>query len=105
MIGSNPRPYLKAWGVPVETVEMLGGEETKKQILGIVSAPGREVNFGGVVVVSDDYVMVYATADATLIEGGKISVMAGPDMGDYLVREVTRSADGVFSNAKLAKIQ
>lgn len=109
MIGSNPRPYLKAWGVPVERVVVTGtGDDAISetvQFLGIVSAPGREINFDGVVVVSDDYAMIYATAEVVLSEREKVAVLEGPDAGSYSVSKLQRSPDGVFSNAKLAKIQ
>lgn len=104
MIGANPRPYLKAWGVPIEKIETQDGAETTKRFLGIVSAPGRELNFGGVVVVSDDYNIVFAVADVTLTEREKVTVMEGPDAGRYSASEVKRSADGVFTTAKLGKI-
>lgn len=104
MIGANSSPYLKAWGVAVEKVATQNDAEITIQFLGIVSAPGREINFGGVPIVSDDYEMTYAIEDVQLSERDKITVTSGPDAGRYSISELKRSGDAVFATAKLAKI-
>lgn len=104
MLGTNAMPFLKPWGVQVETVVIEDGAETQIQFLGIVTAPGRVIDFGGIPIVSDDYSVMYATSDVTLAEKAKITVLSGPHVGAYSVRELTPSSDRVFTTAKLAKI-
>lgn len=103
---NETKPFLSDFGDDVEKRSTdAGGTETIEQAKGIVSQPNRDIGFGGVIVVSTDYTLDYATTDLSLKERDKISVLSGPNAGKYKVREAGGgSDDGVFSQVKLTKI-
>lgn len=103
---NDTKPFLNDFAVDVEKRSVDGeGTETVEQARAIVSQPTRDIAFGGVVVVSTDYTLDYATTDLNLKERDKISVLGGPNAGRYQVREAGGgSDDGLFSQVKLTKI-
>lgn len=95
----HAQALLKHFGEAVQT-----GEGDKRQAAkAIIDAPGTTLDFSGVSVESKEYRATFATDDLDIDDGDPLEVMAGRNVGKYVVRKVTALDDGVFSQAVLRR--
>jgi hypothetical protein len=99
---NDTKPFLNDWGVPVErSVTSADGSEETQSTKGIFSEPTRTLDFSGVSVISNDLTLEYPTDGLPGLKEQDRILVAGRA---YAVRELSSVDDGVFSVAKLRKL-